>query len=96
MERKGNARLLGECILDIGPLIPALSDISGVGVRQSLKFLRIKDGKELTVGRFIISLRLVSDSYLNNAPMGAGRGVLNSVSQGGMGLAPPISPIIPQ
>ena len=94
MERKGNARLLGECILDIGPLIPALSDISGVGVRQSLKFLRVKDGKELTVGRFIISLRLVSDSYLQNSPMGAGGGVMNSVSQAGFGLAPPISPII--
>ena len=54
-------------------------------MRQSLKFLRIKDGKEVTVGRFIISLRLVSDSYLKPSPAGA-----NEYS-----LAPPLHPEIP-
>lgn len=84
MEKKGSARILGECVLDVGPLIPALSDISGVGVRQSLKFLRVKDGKELTVGRFIISLRLVSDSY----PTGAIAGTAYS--------GPPVEAHIPE
>jgi len=33
LENKGQARLLGECVLELGPLMSALNDIYGVGVR---------------------------------------------------------------
>ena len=60
LETKGQARLLGECVLELGPLTEALTDISQTGVRQLLKFTRIQNGKQVTVGRFIVQLKVVS------------------------------------
>lgn len=62
MESKGQARLLGDCVLEMGPLMPSLNDIYGVGVRQSLAFLRRRDDKEVVVGRFTCILKLVVSS----------------------------------
>jgi hypothetical protein len=59
MEQKGQARLLGECVLELGPLMAALNDIYGVGVRQHLAFGRKQAEKEVTVGRFTCILKLV-------------------------------------
>lgn len=59
MESKGQARLLGDCVLELGPLIPSLNDIYGVGVRQQLAFARRRDDKEVIVGRFACTLKLV-------------------------------------
>jgi len=59
MESKGQARLLGDCVLEMGPIMPSLNDIYGVGVRQSLAFLRRRDDKEVVVGRFTCVLKLV-------------------------------------
>ena len=55
---KGQARLLGECMLDVGPLGAALNDIHGAGVRQHLKFTRTQEGSSVTVGRFLVSLKI--------------------------------------
>ncbi|EAR89988.1 C2 domain protein (macronuclear) [Tetrahymena thermophila SB210] len=64
LDNKGQARLLGECILDMGPITAALQDIGGTGVRQSLKFTRISGEKEVTVGRFIVNLKLVGEQVI--------------------------------
>ena len=45
----------------MGPLMGALQDIYGVGVRQNLAFGRRRDSKEVTVGRFTCILKLVGD-----------------------------------
>ena len=66
-EQKGQARLLGDCILELGPLIPSLTDIHGIGVRRALEFSRNKDGSEVTVGRFTILLKLVGE-YMTQYP----------------------------
>mmetsp|Transcript_19560 Transcript_19560/g.35844 ORF Transcript_19560/g.35844 Transcript_19560/m.35844 type:complete len:468 (-) Transcript_19560:1910-3313(-) len=61
---KGQARLLGECVLELGPLTPALTDVRGAGVRQHLRFTRQQDGKTVTVGRFLVNLRLVGEEVM--------------------------------
>ncbi len=33
LEQKGQAKLLGECVLELGPLMAAINDIYGIGVR---------------------------------------------------------------
>jgi hypothetical protein len=33
MENKGQARLLGDCVFEMGPVMPSINDIYGVGVR---------------------------------------------------------------
>ena len=59
LENKGSARLLGECVLELGPLMSALNDIYGVGVRQHLSIGRRSGDKEVVVGRFTCILKLV-------------------------------------
>jgi hypothetical protein len=59
MESKGQARMLGECVLELGPLMPTLNDIYGVGARQHLAFARKRDDKDVTVGRFTCIIKLV-------------------------------------
>ena len=59
LETKGQAKLLGECVLELGPLTAPLTDISGLGVRQNLKFVRKSGDKEVTVGRFVVQIKLV-------------------------------------
>jgi hypothetical protein len=61
---KGQARLLGESVLELGPLTPALTDVRGAGVRQHLRFTRQQDGKTVTVGRFLVNLRLVGEEVM--------------------------------
>lgn len=58
-KEKGQARLLGDSILELGPLAPALTDVRGAGTRQHLKFTREHEGQIVTVGRFLITLKLV-------------------------------------
>lgn len=64
LEKKGQARLLGECVLELGPLTHLLTDISGTGSRQLLKFTRTQNGKQVTVGRFMVQLKLVGEDQL--------------------------------
>ena len=56
--------MLGECTLALGPLTTALTDISGIGVRQHLKFTRVQGDKTVTVGRFIVNLKLVGEQVI--------------------------------
>ena len=42
-------------------MMTALNDVHGVGVRQHLAFGRRRDEKEVTVGRFTCSLKIVGD-----------------------------------
>jgi len=60
-ESKGQARILGECILELQPLMSQLNDVYGVGVRQQLAFGRRRDGNDVTVGRFSVQLKIVGD-----------------------------------
>ena len=60
-ENKGKASALGDCILELGPIIPQLIDVHGLGIRKLLSFGRKKDGVEVTVGRFSIKLKIVGD-----------------------------------
>ena len=62
--KQGQARLLGECDVDLGPLTPSLTDISGTGVRQMLKFTRNQGDKQVTVGRFVVLLKLVGEESI--------------------------------
>lgn len=41
-----------------------MTDISGTGARQLLKFSRLQNGREVTVGRFMVQLKLVGDDQL--------------------------------
>ncbi len=43
INNKGQARLLGECTLDLSRFIDALTGISAKGVRQALKFVRTQN-----------------------------------------------------
>ncbi|CAK88568.1 unnamed protein product (macronuclear) [Paramecium tetraurelia] len=63
LDNQGQARLLGECILKLGDFTGPLTDISGTGVRQHLKFVRRND-KQVTVGRFIVNLKLVGEQII--------------------------------
>ena len=66
-EKKGAARLLGETVLELGALIGQLTDVYGVGVRQSLSFFRNRGGaQEVVVGRFNVILKVVGD-YMTKA-----------------------------
>ena len=56
---KGQSRLLGECVLELGPLASALLDVHGAGSRQHLKFSRSHEGQLATVGRFLVNLKLI-------------------------------------
>lgn len=56
---RGQARLLGECVLELGPLAAALTDVRGAGIRQHLRFIRTQEGKQVTVGRFLVQLKLI-------------------------------------
>jgi hypothetical protein len=58
-EGMGQARLLGDCVLDLAPLMPTINDIYSVGVKQHLAFARKRDDKEVIVGRFTCTLKLV-------------------------------------
>ena len=58
-KEKGQARLLGDSVLELGPLAPVLTDIRGAGTRQHLKFVREHEGQIVTVGRYLVTLRLV-------------------------------------
>ena len=59
--------MLGECVLELGALISQLTDVFGVGVRQSLSFFRSSRGKdEVVVGKFNIVLKIVGD-YLSKS-----------------------------
>ena len=58
--------MLGECYVELGPLTPSLTEISGQGVRQKLRFIRKKrnSGSEAVVGRFTVNIKLVGDNDL--------------------------------
>lgn len=40
------------------------SEVYHLPIRQQLKFVRSKDGKDVTVGRFIASIKVVSEDSL--------------------------------
>lgn len=58
-KERGQARLLGECVLDLSPLVPALTDIRDGGTKQHLRFVRSLDNQTTTVGRFLVTLRVI-------------------------------------
>lgn len=73
-EKRGQARLLGECVLELGALIAQLTDVFGVGVRQSLSFFRNSKGQEeVVVGKFNVVLKIVGDYLTKNEAMFDGR-----------------------
>lgn len=57
-------RVLGECSLDLSPFALQPSEVYHLPIRQQLKFVRSKDGKDVTVGRFIASIKVVSEDSL--------------------------------
>lgn len=61
---KGQARLLGECELNLDPYKTQLTEISNDGVKATLKFVRTQDGREIVVGRFAANLKLVVSSKM--------------------------------
>lgn len=58
-KEKGQARLLGDCVLELAPLAPVLTDVKGAGTRQHLKFIREHEGQVVTIGRFLVTLRMI-------------------------------------
>ena len=66
--------MLGECVLELGSLIGQLTDVFGVGIRQSLSFFRNSRGQdEVVVGKFNIVLKIVGDYMTKNETMFDGR-----------------------
>jgi hypothetical protein len=57
-------RVLGECSLDLSTFALQPSEVYHLPIRQQLKFVRSKEGKEVTVGRFITSIKIVSEDSL--------------------------------
>lgn len=66
---KAQARLLGECVVELGPIASGLTD-SRTGVRQHLRFTRQADGKSVTVGRFLVTLKLENEATMPVQPTG--------------------------
>lgn len=56
---RGQARVLGECLLDLTPYKNQLTEISNAGVKVTMKFMRVQGEKRIIVGRFSANLRLV-------------------------------------
>ena len=56
---KQSTRTLGECSLDLSPFALQPTETYNLPIRQQLKFVRSKEGKEATVGRFIASIKIV-------------------------------------
>ena len=54
-------RILGECTLDLSPFALQPSETFHLPIRQQLKFMRYKDSKDVTVGRFIASIKIVNE-----------------------------------
>ena len=61
-EHAGEARLLGECVLNLIPLKPQLYDPMGQGIKQTLKLTRKSDKGEVTVGRFTVNIKYIGKS----------------------------------
>jgi hypothetical protein len=57
----GEARLLGECSLNLVPLRSQLYDPNGQGVKQSMKFVRRTGNMEGTVGRFVVNVKYIGE-----------------------------------
>lgn len=60
-EHAGEARLLGECSLNLIPHRFQLWDASGQGIKQSMKFLRKTGNIEGTVGRFVVNVKYIGE-----------------------------------
>jgi hypothetical protein len=60
-EGGGKTRVLGECTLDITPFGLQPTEVYNLPIRQQLKFVRMKEDKEISVGRFIASLKIVME-----------------------------------
>lgn len=60
-EHAGEARLLGECSLNLIPHRFQLWDSNGHGIKQSMKFIRRTGTVEGTVGRFVVNVKYVGE-----------------------------------
>ena len=60
-EQKTKAKILGECMLDLTPFGLQPTESYNLPIRQQMKFFRVKDGKEISVGRFIASFKMVPE-----------------------------------
>lgn len=58
-EGTGKSKILGEASLDLTPFGLQPSETYNLPIRQQLKFVRAKDSKEISVGRFIASFKIV-------------------------------------
>jgi hypothetical protein len=67
LESTGKVVQLGEAKLELGPLTPVLTDISGSGVRQMMRFQRMKQGKAQLVGKFLVQIKLVGEDQAPEA-----------------------------
>ncbi|KRX05194.1 C2 domain [Pseudocohnilembus persalinus] len=64
LESQGQAKLLGECTLDVSEFKEVLEDMHSTGVRRQLKFSRITGDREVGVGRFIANLKLLQEQII--------------------------------
>lgn len=53
---------MGEASLDLTPFGLQPTETYNLPIRQQIKFVRIKDGKEISVGRFIASFKIVPEA----------------------------------
>ena len=56
------SKILGEVDVDLYPLSLQASEGFTTPIRQQLRFIRSKDGKEVPVGRFIAMLKIINES----------------------------------
>ena len=49
-EQRGESKILGEAVMDLSPFSLQANEQYNAPVRQQMKFTRMKDGKEISVG----------------------------------------------
>lgn len=65
-EGKGQAKLLGENVLELGPLTPSLANIQEIGISQRIELMRIQGESKAVVGRMNIKLHLLAEQIEQN------------------------------
>lgn len=60
----GQAKQLGENILDLGPLTPSLTNINNVPVKQRIDLVRRQGDSNAVVGRLNITLKLLAEAIV--------------------------------
>ena len=63
---EGQAKLLGENILELAPITPSLTNINGFPVKQRLELVRKYGSDNAVVGRLNVTLKLIAEALVSD------------------------------